>query len=176
MKRNAIYSPEKLNQVCKLHSPKYKQYMCVANSSLLQIQSKRLQDIKVGMVSYYLKIPLPLNPRTNLSKEKQQTETKIQDILEFRSFSIFIWNAVVSLFLNVLGCILLSKTTIAKSFIGVISPDIVPRTTWCSLWSLDIVHISRRIVWSRKWMSIWTWRVNLLGLTSDPKQPKHKSS
>ncbi|KAK2371188.1 peroxisomal membrane protein [Trifolium repens] len=65
-------------------------------------------------------------------------------------------------------------TKFTKSFTGVISPDIVPITTWSSLWSLNVVHISRRILWSVMWMSIWTWWINVLSF--DPEQSQHKSS
>ena len=93
-------------------------------------------------------------------------------------FSIFICIAsAVSQFLILsLDSLYQQHNRFISSFIGIIFPCIVPRTTWCSLCSLNIVMIYRGTVWPRQWKSIWTCMVNLLGLRFDSKQPQHKSS
>jgi hypothetical protein len=45
----------------KIHS-RHKIIHVLRNSSILHIQSKRLHGIKVGIISYHLKIPLPVKP------------------------------------------------------------------------------------------------------------------
>lgn len=67
------------------------------------------------------------------------------------------------------GCIKLTGT--------IVSPYIVPSTTWGSLRPLNVILVPLEVVWvveARK--SIWSWLINLFGLCFDSKNSQYKSS